>query len=39
MSLFALRNTSAVVFKRNHLTVFERSHLTVVRNPLSKQFN
>ena len=28
--------TSAVVFKRNHLTVFKRSHLTVVLNPLSK---
>ena len=37
MSFFALRNTSAVVFKRNHLTVFKRSHLTVVLNPLCKQ--
>ena len=37
MSLFAVRNTSEVVFKRNHLTVFKRIHLTVVPNPLSKQ--
>ena len=33
MSFFALRCTSAVVFKLNHLTVFKRSHLTVLLNP------
>ena len=38
MSLFALmRQTSVVVFKRNHFTALKRSHLPVVLYVLSKQ--